>query len=302
MAFPARICRNCTTAATAVAEITTAVSSADAALIHSGDTRRDSEHGRVRLCHLDGTWGVKARGFKGASARSSRVMDDSGATKQHVFTHPSPVEHWRHFVEIVALVIAAAWGFYVFVYQERIKPAGEPPILDVQPIVMHELMRGGKEVISAGLVMKNIGPTDLKFAGLVINLYGLRFSPTPSRFARMEGRISLSYNGLVPLSRTLILSAAERDQPFGGSSGANNYFAPGRQKRTTYAVVVRSSDYDALQMTFAMCYLRTSDPTTFQYRPHRMNDGSWSLDMAPLFQARGMVCVSSRTSEKIESL
>lgn len=231
-------------------------------------------------------------------------MDDSGATKQHVFTHPSPVEHWRHFVEIIALVMAAAWGFYIFVYQERIKPAGEAPVLDVQPIVRHEALRGGKEVISAGLVMKNIGPTDLKFAGLVINLYGLRFGSNPSRFLRTEGRTSLSYNGLVPLSRTLVMSAAERDEPFGGPTVSNNFFAPGRQKRMTYAVVVRSSDYDAVQLTFAMCYLKRSDARTFNYRLHRINDGSWSLDMSPTFNAKvpGVSCASSRTAENIGSL
>jgi len=44
----------------------------------------------------------------------------------HVHSHPSRVEHWRHLVEIAALTVAAIWGFYVFVYQERIKPASEP--------------------------------------------------------------------------------------------------------------------------------------------------------------------------------
>jgi hypothetical protein len=93
-------------------------------------------------------------------------MAEGDATNHHVYTHPGPVEHWRHLVEIVALIIAAAWGFYVFVYQERIKPASELPILDVQPVVMHEVMRGGKKIVSAGLVMKNIGPTELKLGVL----------------------------------------------------------------------------------------------------------------------------------------
>lgn len=55
-------------------------------------------------------------------ALEAETADDS---TRHVYTHPSLVEHWRHLVEIVTLTVAACWGLYVFVYQERIKPASE---------------------------------------------------------------------------------------------------------------------------------------------------------------------------------
>ncbi len=49
-------------------------------------------------------------------------MAEGDATNHHVYTHPGPVEHWRHVVEIVALIIAAAWGFYVFVWSLDFAP------------------------------------------------------------------------------------------------------------------------------------------------------------------------------------
>lgn len=54
-------------------------------------------------------------GFPSVSKKFVAMAKDD-ATNHHVYTHPGPVEHWRHLVEIIALIIAAAWGFYVFVY------------------------------------------------------------------------------------------------------------------------------------------------------------------------------------------
>ena len=49
--------------------------------------------------------------------RSIRLVEDRWATIRHV-------------VEAVAIVGAALWAFYVFVYQERIKPASATPPQD----------------------------------------------------------------------------------------------------------------------------------------------------------------------------
>jgi len=74
-----------------------------------------------------------------------------------VYSEPSPVEHWRHLVEIVALVTAAVWVFYVFVYRERIKPSGEPPRLEPVVSIVHEPLQGGKELVTIAATLKNSG-------------------------------------------------------------------------------------------------------------------------------------------------
>ncbi len=80
----------------------------------------------------------------------------------HVHSHPSRVEHWRHLIEIAALCIAAIWGFYVFVYQERIKPAGAPVELQTMVTLEHTTLRSNKEFIKVGVRMRNIGSTPLE--------------------------------------------------------------------------------------------------------------------------------------------
>ncbi len=47
-------------------------------------------------------------------AHKIRIIEDPWAT-------------FRHVIEAVAIVAAGLWAFYIFVYQEKIKPSGEPP-------------------------------------------------------------------------------------------------------------------------------------------------------------------------------
>src|SRR5215469_1106791 len=97
------------------------------------------------------------------------------ADEQHVYTHPSSVEHWRHLIEIVALSVAAIWALYVFVYQEQIKPAHLAASLEVMSRVSHTPMRGGSELITVELPERNIGSVPLQLDAAIVNVYGISF-------------------------------------------------------------------------------------------------------------------------------
>jgi hypothetical protein len=93
----------------------------------------------------------------------------------HVHSHPSPVEHWRHLVEIVALAAAAVWALYIFVYQERIKPASAPPEVQTIISVDHTTIGSGKELVKVSARMKNAGEAPFAMVGMVVNVYGIRY-------------------------------------------------------------------------------------------------------------------------------
>ena len=102
-------------------------------------------------------------------------MLPAGVPEYRVQTKPSLVEHWRHLVEIVALLTAAVWAFYVFVYQERIKPAAEPPRLQMSTNVSREALHGGKELVTINVTLKNTGSNDVAIGAVLVNAYGLRY-------------------------------------------------------------------------------------------------------------------------------
>ncbi len=90
-------------------------------------------------------------------------------------TRLSRVEHWRIGFEIAALIVAAAWGLYVFVYQERIKPAYAPAQLELNTFVSHTLTASGQEFVSIDANLKNIGTAEVRLVGISVSAYGLRF-------------------------------------------------------------------------------------------------------------------------------
>ena len=97
----------------------------------------------------------------------------------HVHTHPSSVEHWRHLIEIVALLIAAVWGFYVFVYQERIKPESEPPKLLTTSEVNHWPLTANNELVKTAITLKNNGDVPLRLGFFAVNIYGNKYQTSP---------------------------------------------------------------------------------------------------------------------------
>jgi hypothetical protein len=103
-----------------------------------------------------------------------------GGVDYRIETRLSRIEHWRIAIEIAALIVAAAWGLYVFVYQERIKPALAPALLEPNISVTHTLTASGQEFVAVDCELKNIGATEVSLVGVAVSAYGTRFASRPS--------------------------------------------------------------------------------------------------------------------------
>ncbi|HEV2260711.1 MAG TPA: hypothetical protein VGR69_00250 [Candidatus Rubrimentiphilum sp.] len=199
------------------------------------------------------------------------VKDD--ATNHHVYTHPGPVEHWRHLVEIVALIIAAAWGFYVFVYQERIKPSYEHPVAEISVAVSHQPLHGDKELVSVTLSIKNIGPVPLQLDGIVMNVYGVRYTDRVTAQVQRVGSRTLTLHTLGEAPRALLATSMVLYPPLGGPSVSG--FAPGREKNPTFSFAVKRNAYDAVSVDYGFCYQRADDTRHINYMPRKDYDGAY---------------------------
>ena len=200
------------------------------------------------------------------------------ARQIEVHSRPSTVEHWRHVAEIVALVVAALWGVYIFVYQERIKPASAP--LEIQPTVNidHATLSGGKEFVKLDLTMKNIGIEPLQIDGLVVNVYGIRY------FQRAGQHIERPLNGIVELSKTLVPSSPsllysfyDTWKPFGTPKGPASIHPDGVFDESL-AFAIRSNEYDVAKVEWLICWSPIDDKT-WTVSQDQQPDGSYWISV-----------------------
>lgn len=214
----------------------------------------------------------------------------------HVRSIPSPVEHWRHLVEIVALVAAAAWAVYVFVYQERIKPANELPRLQPQLSVHHVLLTAQKEYVEVELSLTNTSGAPASLDGLLINVYGRRFATTSSE--QIESALSgiMERNRTLTLSKpTLLYSFYDTWRAFGAQEKVAN-LEPGRDFRERIAFGVTPRTFDTLKVTYFYCHSR---PGSRRWPVRRMEaaDGSYYFGGLDLSNAPNLFCGGQRRGE-----
>ncbi|MGH7737691.1 MAG: hypothetical protein ACREMP_07475 [Candidatus Tyrphobacter sp.] len=173
----------------------------------------------------------------------------------HVHSHPSRIEFWRHLVEIAALSIAALWSFYVFIYQERIKPAGEPAELQATVSVDHTSLRSNKEFIKVGVLMKNIGGTPLELAGLIVNAYGVKYATVEAEHvAKPLAGIEEISRAFVPGNPSLQYTFADTWEAFGSPRLAA--LLPNGEFPETFVFAIPPGAFDIVKIDYIVCWAR----------------------------------------------
>jgi hypothetical protein len=193
----------------------------------------------------------------------------------HVHSHPSRVEHWRHLIEIVALVVAAVWGLYVFVYQERIKPASTPPHLQPSVEVRHYPLDGGREFVDVKIDMTHSGGAPLAIAGMIVNVYGIRYGENAAKHVEkpMEGVTEISYT-LTPSRPELLYTFLDTWRGFGAQKRFGGLAGDGDSFSESFSLVTRRYRYDAAKVEWQICWSRLGDKQ-WPVSPQRRPDGAF---------------------------
>ena len=212
-----------------------------------------------------------------AGYRTYRQMLPSEVPEYRVHTKLSRVEHWRHLVEIVALVSAAIWAFYVFVYQERIKPASEAPRMEVAARLTHEPLQGDKELVTINVTMKNTSSAEIAVGALLVNAYGVLYKggradkadlhPTPG--------IIIVNRGLASARPVLLYGHLVLWQPLATHRPLT--LPIGEELTLAEPFVIKRHQYDTVRLTYAYCYQRSDDSAVSAYVPKRMPDGAFDV-------------------------
>ncbi|MBV8638831.1 MAG: hypothetical protein JO322_12180 [Candidatus Eremiobacteraeota bacterium] len=90
----------------------------------------------------------------------------------------------RDVVEIVAILAAGIWAFYVFAYENRIKPSMANPDIDVTASMQKISERNGLIAVSLHVQFRNIGTVRADLLAAAINVYGQRVLETEPRAGR----------------------------------------------------------------------------------------------------------------------
>ncbi len=193
-------------------------------------------------------------------------------------TRLSPVEHWRIGFEIAALIVAAVWGLYVFVYQERVKPAYAPAQLEFNAFVSHTLTASGQEFVSVDTDLKNTGSTEIRLVGISVSAYGLRFDK--SVHARVDTHPG--YQGWRDDLRTLdttppeLLRSTADLFAASGHGDRNVTIAAGGDLQQVLSITfgVPHGKFDVLTVRMQVIYVKGTDRRTFDVPWRKDRDGS----------------------------
>lgn len=80
----------------------------------------------------------------------------------------------RDVIEVIAIIAAGAWAFYVFIYENRIRPSFAQPDVNVTATLQRLGERNGMIAVGLRTDFHNVGTVKAHFLGMAVNVYGQR--------------------------------------------------------------------------------------------------------------------------------
>jgi hypothetical protein len=205
----------------------------------------------------------------GREPRPIRIIEDRWAAVSRI-------------AQTLALALAGAWGFYTFVYQERIKPAGAPASL----VVTFRLERagtlpGGSPVVRSVLRFQNNGTVPSDVYAEAQTLVGVRYGAARG-VHRWNDHGSAIADASLPQSKPELVysSALLRDAASGGAPGRHIYLRPGDTFDELGYVALPPGRYQAISGEAHVVAGRSKPHGSVPIRRVRQPGGGYGLDSA----------------------
>ncbi len=149
----------------------------------------------------------------------------------------------RDVVEVVAIIAAGIWAFYVFAYENRIKPSLADPDVNVTTSMQRLSDRNGLIAVGLHLQLHNIGTVKAHFLGLAINVYGQRIVAVAPHVPLDREPRDYEFDGFYrPGSRIPVYSFAYVTHLGNPSTGKIPSSTPEAQSRTIERFTCRTVD------------------------------------------------------------
>jgi hypothetical protein len=108
---------------------------------------------------------------------------------------PHVVALVRDTVEVVAIVAAGIWAFYVFAYENRIKPSLADPNVNVIASMQRLSSRNGLIAVGLHVELRNVGTVKAHFLGMAFNVFGRRIVAARPHVVLQREALSYDFDG-----------------------------------------------------------------------------------------------------------
>ncbi|HVR47424.1 MAG TPA: hypothetical protein VMT95_12415 [Candidatus Binatia bacterium] len=198
-----------------------------------------------------------------------------------------PIAIVRDVVEVVAIVAAGVWAFYVFAYENRIKPSLAGPDVNVAASMQRLGERHGLIAVGIRLQLHNIGTVRAHFLGMAVNVYGQRVVVGRPQFSSGRGLLQYNFSGYAQTgSRVPVYSYAYITHLGDPSTGQDTALEPGSTLENDRTFYVPQGRFDLLTLAFDAPYTKFDDATIPAH-----------LEITPQGAARVVTTLSSRIEQ-----
>jgi hypothetical protein len=201
----------------------------------------------------------------------------------------------RDLVEIAAIVAAGVWAFYVFAYENRIKPSFAQPDVNVTASLQLLSARNGMLAIGLRTGFHNVGTVRAHFLAFAVNVYGQRILPGGGRRPSPHGTLQYEYAGFYHLGPTTPVYTYAYVTKLGDpATGQDTEIDPGTAIENYRAFYVPQGKFDLLTVGIDAPYTKYEDkviPTKLSYGPG--GDVKVVLSLTPNIQQYNIMPVSS---------
>jgi hypothetical protein len=215
---------------------------------------------------------------------TSRVNDEPQAKIRSEPYHVRILEdRWttvRHVVEAVAILAAGLWAFYIFVYQEKIKPAGQPAALNTAITIRTLGHNTRRDILGLRISLHNSGQTEIDIAADGYDIWGERYATTVSQRTQRKRDQVVGDRDLRMESRTFVHGFMElRDMAIGGHVGNHIVLEPGDNETFEDVVAVPHGLYDLFYARVIAVPIKTSQKAKLPIDVVQHSDGSYWLNV-----------------------
>jgi hypothetical protein len=184
-------------------------------------------------------------------------------------------EKFKASVEVVAIVLAGIWGFYQFIYEDKIKPFSETPSLTITVKLEKLGTHGPWQAIRGTEAVVNDSKIRVSILARTINIYGLDVvaKPKNGQFALSDD--SWNVNHSYRIDNPILLQS--HAVFFSGRSNGNGrwWLQPGDTSTRSAIYFVKIAQYDVIR--YDTNYQFSKYDVVPPFKPSVLPNGSHAL-------------------------
>jgi hypothetical protein len=168
----------------------------------------------------------------------------------------------RDVIEIAAILAAGFWAFYIFVYENRIKPSLADPQVDFSASLQPAGVQRGLRAIRLDYTERNVGTVRARFLGSAITVVGRRVLESRVPLPPTTKDLRTQLNAFFTLSRPVpVFSYAQVFVHGDPASPSDDWLDPGSYADRQWIFYVPAGRFDVLSVVVDARYTKVDDRT-----------------------------------------